>query len=194
MKLIYPIYFTLILLPNLSLSQVLYDDFETPSGIRYQGTGLFKDTINPLSKGLNISEKVAKYVKKGNVKDIINVKVNRNISDVSPYANSKKKMYMFFYSYGPGMEVNIAFLDSTKVRRKKINSGIHSEYHAITRRNNQWEVIYFDFVSAPDPNISPLKINKVLISIEPRKTTSSVYYFDDLYGPEFIGGGPLDTH
>jgi hypothetical protein len=187
MKIISLVYTALLILPNHSFCQTLYDDFESPSGIHYRGTGIFNDTVNILSKGLNISGRIAKYAKRSNSEDFIIIKVNRRIGDVTPYIKNSKKMHMFFYSYTPGIEVKITFMDSTKVRRKKVDSGIHSEYRAFTRRNNQWEVIYFDFTSAPDPEISPVKINKVLISIEPRKKDASVYYFDDFYGPDFIG-------
>jgi hypothetical protein len=192
MKNIY--YLLLLLLPDLCSSQVIYDDFESPSGIRYEGTGLFCDTVNPLSKGLNISSRVAKYVKKANSKDFINVKLNRKIADLTPYVKSAKKMSVFFYSYMPGMEVRITFLDSTKVKRKKPDSGIHSEFRGFTHRNNQWEVVYFDFVTSPDPEVSPTKINKMIIAVDPLKTASSVYYFDDLYGPEFITGETSQSH
>jgi hypothetical protein len=188
MKMIRIVYCFVLFLPSLASSQVLYDDFESPSGIRYHGVGLFRDTVNSLSKGLNISDRVGKYVKSGKVPDFINVKLNRKIADVSAFQKSQKKMYMFFYSSVPGMEVYITFLDSTRVKRKSDSSGKHSLYKAITRRQNQWELITFEFISAPDPDISPLNINKLMIAIEPQKSGSSVYYFDDFYGPDFVQG------
>jgi hypothetical protein len=188
MKMIWIVYCFFLFLPSLGSSQVLYDDFESPSGIRYHGSGSFRDTTNTLSKGLNISDRVGKYVKSGKLPDFINVKLNRKIADVSAFQRSQKKMYMYFYSSVPGMEVYITLLDSTRIKRKKDYSGKHSLYRAITKRQNQWELITFDFISAPDPDISPLDINKLMISIEPQKAVPAVYYFDEFYGPDFVQG------
>ena len=89
------------------------------------------------------------------------------------------------YSPAPGIPVQITLEDSSLAGPTNYPVGRHSIYLGATTTTNQWETIDLTFDSRPDAAMSDVDLTSVILLFNGGTNTQDIYYFDNLYGPEF---------
>ena len=179
----------LITTPFFLSSQVLWDDFEQTRVGYYEFVhgGMTTRYANPdVSSSVNNSSICAQYVRNpGELWDVLVIVGNGPIDDVSSYADGTKTMSVDVYSPAPGIPVQITLEDSSLAGPTNYPVGRHSIYLGATTTTNQWETIDLAFDSRPDAAMSDVGLTSVILLFNGGTNTGDIYYFDNLYGPEF---------
>ena len=188
MKNIFTLLF-LITTPFFLSSQVLWDDFEQNRVGYYDFThgGMTTRYANPdVNNSVNNSPLCAQYVRNpGEIWDVIVIVANGPLNDVSSYVDGTKTMSVDVYSPAPGIPVQITLEDSSLAGPTNYPIGRHSIYLGATTTTNQWETIDLTFDSRPDAAMSDVDLTSVILLFNGGTNTQDIYYFDNLYGPEF---------
>ena len=188
MKNIFTLLF-LITTPFFLSSQVLWDDFEQNRVGYYDFThgGMTTRYANPdVNNSVNSSPLCAQYVRNpGEIWDVIVIVANGPLNDVSSYVDGTKTMSVDVYSPAPGIPVQITLEDSSLAGPTNYPVGRHSIYLGATTATNQWETIDLTFDSRPDAAMSGVDLTSVILLFNGGTNTQDIYYFDNLYGPEF---------
>ena len=188
MKNIFTLLF-LITTPFFLSSQVLWDDFEQNRIGYYDFThgGMTTRYANPdVNNSVNSSPLCAQYVRNpGEIWDVIVIVANGPLNDVSSYVDGTKTMSVDVYSPAPGIPVQITLEDSSLAGPTNYPVGRHSIYLGVTTTTNQWETIDLIFDSRPDAAMSDVDLTSVILLFNGGTNTQDLYYFDNLYGPEF---------
>ena len=188
MKNIFTLLF-LITTPLLLSSQVLWDDFEQNRIGYYEFThgGMTTRYANPdVSSPVNSSSTCAQYVRNpGELWDVIVIVGNGPMEDVSDYVSEAKTMSVDVFSPAPGIPVQITLEDSSLAGPTNYPTGRHSIYLGQTTATNEWETIDLTFDSRPDAAMSDVGLTSVILLFNGGTNTQDIYYFDNLYGPEF---------
>lgn len=188
MKNIFTLLF-LITTPFFLSSQVLWDDFEQNRIGYYDFThgGMTTRYANPdVNNSVNSSPLCAQYVRNpGEIWDVIVIVANGPLNDVSSYVDGTKTMSVDVYSPAPGIPVQITLEDSSLAGPTNYPVGRHSIYLGATTTTNQWETIDLTFDSRPDAAMSDVDLTSVILLFNGGTNTQDIYYFDNLYGPEF---------
>jgi hypothetical protein len=183
--------FTLLILtlPHFCSSQTLWDDFEQTRVGYYEFThgGMTTRFENPdPASAVNSSELCAQYVRNpGEVWDVLVIVANGPMYDVNDYVNGTKQMSVDVFSPAPGIPVQITLEDSTLAGATNYPIGRHSIYLGVTTLTNEWETINLTFDSQPDPSMSDVGLTSVILLFNGNTNTDDIYYFDNLFGPEF---------
>ena len=181
--------FFLITSPFFLSSQVLWDDFEQNRVGYYEFVhgGMTTRYANPdVSSPVNSSPICAQYVRNpGELWDVLVILGNGSLDDVSGYVNGTKTMSVDVYSPAPGIPVQITLEDSSLAGPTNYPVGRHSIYLGATTTTNQWETISLAFDSRPDPGVPDAGLTSVILLFNGGTNTGDIYYFDNLYGPEF---------
>lgn len=178
----------LFLTCNFSLkSQQLYDDFETTSAVEYTYiNGIFNNSEkNQDTLGLNTSKTCAKYTRNPAVAfDVILMEPSSFMEDLSDYLSGEKEMTMLIKS-DTSVTVQITLENKTKALSNNYPTGRHSVYLNMTSGSGNWEELKFKFDQQPDPNVSNIEVDRMVLLIAPNSNTKNVYYIDNIMGPEF---------
>ncbi len=170
-------------------SQVLWDDFEQNRIGYYEFThgGMTTRYANPdVSSPVNSSSTCAQYVRNpGELWDVIVIVGNGPMENVSDYVSEAKTMSVDVFSPAPGIPVQITLEDSSLAGPTNYPTGRHSIYLGQTTATNEWETIDLTFDSRPDAAMSDVGLTSVILLFNGGTNTQDIYYFDNLYGPEF---------
>ena len=181
--------FFIITPPFFLSSQVLWDDFEQTRVGYYEFVhgGMTTRYANPdVSSPVNNSPFCAQYVRNpGELWDVLVIVGNGPINDVSSYVDGTKTMSVDVYSPAPGIPVQITLEDSALAGPTNYPVGRHSIYLGETSTTNQWETIDLAFDSRPDAAMPSAGLTSVILLFNGGTNTQDIYYFDNLYGPEF---------
>ncbi len=179
----------ILTLPLFCSSQILWDDFEQTRIGYYEFVhgGMTNRFENPdLSSTVNSSPLCAEYVRNpGELWDVLVIVANGAMNDVSDYVNGTKKMSVDVFSPAPGIPVQITLEDSPLAGATNYPTGRHSVYLGVTTVANAWETIELTFDSRPDPGMSDIGLTSVILLFNGGTNTNDIYYFDNLFGPEF---------
>lgn len=185
--------FTALAFTTLSIkAQEIYDDFDNPEAIiysYYDGTDFNQGFSNPSTSGANPSALCAKYVRNNATSyDVIVIDPagTNAIDDITDFNNGIKSMSMKVFSPSAGLTVQITLEDPNTAGATNYPTGRHSEYTAVTTVAGDWETLTFSKVNNPDATVSNTSVNRMVILFEPGMSTSTVWLWDDLMGPEFI--------
>jgi hypothetical protein len=138
------------------------------------------------ASAVNSSELCAQYVRNpGEVWDVLVIVANGPMYDVNDYVNGTKQMSVDVFSPAPGIPVQITLEDSTLAGAANYPIGRHSIYLGVTTLTNEWETINLTFDSQPDPSMSDVGLTSVILLFNGNTNTDDIYYFDNLFGPEF---------
>jgi hypothetical protein len=172
-------------------AQEIWDDFDSPSKVNYiYWTGeLTRGYDNPNTTGINPSAKIAHYWRNDQAEyDIIVIDPAGTtvVADVSGFLNGSKKMSMKIYTDAPvGTPIQIS-LENKAAAAGEYPAGRHSVYTAITKVQDNWEEIEFEFTFQPDASVLNTEIDRMVILFNPGVAAEHLYQFDDLKGPDFL--------
>ena len=195
MKTIKPFFFATasLLLCGRGFCQVTtYDNFEGNKYVCYPSNSVSLDTLtkNPKPNDVNSSSTCAKYKRNPDKKfDNIKMCLPANLADVSAYATytgTPPKIKMKIYtSAPPGTLVEI--LLGSKGHNNEFPAGTHSQYQAYTTKSNQWEEIEFKFSQIPKGSeTSAAQVDQMTLLFNPNSSSSDVFYFDEIQGPQLV--------
>jgi hypothetical protein len=110
------------------------------------------------------------------------------LEDVSGFATfhkSAQKIKMKVYSTAPvGTMIEVQF---TKKGMDSYPKGVHSQFQAKTKKQNEWEEIEFDFVNAPEGSqVKANEIDEIVVLFGPNTTSANTFYFGELVGPKLL--------
>ncbi|MBL57608.1 MAG: hypothetical protein CMP61_10490 [Flavobacteriales bacterium] len=182
-----PILVLLIFSPLLATSQQLYDDFEATANVGYGFiNGVYERNLsNPDTTGLNTSLTCAKYTRNIAVPyDVILIEPSDFMNDLSDYLSGNKTMSMYVKT-DVSVTVQITLENKTDAQPSNYPTGRHSVYLDTTSGSGEWEKLTFKFDLQPDPTVSNLNVDQMVILFNPGNYTSDVFYIDNIMGPEF---------
>jgi len=175
MKQIY-ILFTVMMFAFTLNAQYIYNDFDTNQNETFNGWPNVPAIVaNPDATGINTSANVAEWMRSGEQWAHVYCDLDGTI-DFSTGNVFKVKAYspiacqVLFKLEGPG--------------------GAFTEVSADVTTVNEWTQLSYDFTGATS-NV----YNKIVIFFDFSTTTDNTFYFDDVEGPEYGGGGtgnPVD--
>ena len=179
----------LMIIPFVTQSQILWDDFEQNRIGYYDfvhgGMTTRFENPDPMS-AVNNSELCAQYVRNpGEMWDVLVIVANGPLYDVQDYIDGIKKIKVDVFSPIAGIPVQVTLEDSNIAGATNYPAGRHSVYLGTTTVANAWETIELTFDSRPDPTMSNTDITSLILLFNPGTNTNDTYYFDNLYGPEF---------
>jgi hypothetical protein len=172
-------------------AQETWDDFDNTTKVNYiYWTGeLTRGYDNPNTTGINPSAKIAHYWRNDQAEYdfiVIDPSGTTVVADVSVFLNSSKKMSMKLYTDAPiGTPVQISLENKGKAAGD-YPAGRHSVYTAITKVQDNWEEIEFEFTFQPDASVLNTEIDRMVILFNPGVAAEHLYQFDDLKGPDFF--------
>ena len=179
----------LMIIPFVTQSQILWDDFEQNRICYYDfvhgGMTTRFENPDPMS-AVNNSELCAQYVRNpGEMWDVLVIVANGPLYDVQDYIDGIKKIKVDVFRPIAGIPVQVTLEDSNIAGATNYPAGRHSVYLGTTTVANAWETIELTFDSRPDPTMSNTDITSLILLFNPGTNTNDTYYFDNLYGPEF---------
>jgi hypothetical protein len=141
---------------------------------------------NPKVSKIYEGEKCIQYVRSSNKFDNIKLHPKGYFEDVSGFAtfhSSATKLKMKIYSTAPvGTLVEVQFTGKGIDNYPK---GVHSQFQAKTKKQNEWEEVVFDFVNAPEGSeVKPFAVNEIVVLFAPNTTGSNTFYISEFVGPK----------
>ncbi len=172
-----------------SSAQTVWENFDDAALASYFFTngGLNQNFANPSTGGINSSALCGEYVRANVPFDVIvmdPIGIDA-VEDCSAYVDGSKTMSMKVYSPAAGTQIQITLENATLAQPDNFPTGRHSEYLTTTTTSGEWEEVTFTFSNQPDPGVSDLAINRLVILFAPNTTGTDTYLWDDLMGPEF---------
>lgn len=172
-------------------AQQNYNDFEGNCYhlIDFKSGKLNVRAKNPESDSINSSNRCAKYTRTSFESfDNLKLVLKWKLKDVSAYANynenSPRIRMKVFTSATPGTLIEIQ-LGKNTAQDYPVN--VHSQYHAKTTKQNEWEELEFSFSQIPKGSlVKHGEVNQIVILFAPNTKEKQVFYFDDLTGPLFV--------
>lgn len=183
-------YIFLFNIASVVFAQENYCDFENTKVIHFANwTGSFDSVAqNPAPGTVNGSPLCARYVRDTVAYDNIQLFSNSKLADVNAYttfALAGPKIKLKVFTSAP-----VGTLLRIQLGTKNITSypeGIHSEFIAKTKTQNEWELLTFNYSQSPVGGFtSAADIDKIVLLFNPGSNTPDVFYFDDLMGPALI--------
>ena len=168
--------------------QQVYDDFEGNSFVNYDSrrSGILRSVKNPAPDSVNPSKKCAKYIRSRTQYDNVKFEMPKALAGLEQYASYEQPrvIKMKFYTTAPvGTLIEIQL---GKSAGNPYPEGTHSQYLAHTTKSGQWEEIEFKFAETPKGSkTKATDVNQLTILFNPNSNDKSVYYFDEVMGPEF---------
>jgi hypothetical protein len=155
-----------------------------------QFNGILDSTAtNPALGQINNNQYCVKYRRsKEEIYDNIKLKINGRLGDVKNYATYEgipPKIKMKVFSTAPvGTMIELQFGKSNEVAYPE---GVHSQYQAYTKKQNEWEELEFLFAAIPQGSkVNNNEVDQITILFAPQTQANDVFYFDELRGPEII--------
>jgi hypothetical protein len=182
--------FTVVLMVTGSVrSQMIYNNHEGKAYHTFgQRNGILDTTaVNPKPCEVNNSETCVKYRRsKEEIYDNIKLELNSSLTNVMSFAtyegNPPKIKMKVFTSAPVGTPIEIQLGKKNEIAYP---DGIHSQYEAVTKKQNEWEVIEFMFSQIPEGSkVNDNEVDQITILFAPKSETGFVFYYDDLTGPE----------
>lgn len=166
-----PVVFTDVL-QNYDGTSLLTKDFSN---------GTYTTQANPSATAPNTSANVAKYVRDAaSSYDALVFKTNA-IEDAYGFKKGIHKISMDVYSTAPvGTRLSLNFEVSGVATPDNWPAGRHSNYEAVTTKQNQWETVIFSISSTPDKGASDASVDKFVFLFNPVTSTSHTYYIDNI--------------
>jgi hypothetical protein len=173
-------------------AQQNYIDFDLINSVKlnYKSGRIDTKAKNPAPNEVNSSERCAKYIRTANVEyDNIKFQFIRKLENVVNFAsydeNAPKLKMKVYTSAPPG---TIIELQLGKVTHLDYPMSVHSQYQAITTKQNEWEELEFGFTISPKGSVvKPNEINQLIILFAPGTKVSEKFYFDEIIGPVMVG-------
>lgn len=162
-----------VVLAGLTLqAQYIYNDFDDNQNVAFSGWPNTPSVIaNPDPSGINTSANVAEFVR-----------------STEQWAHSYAELDGYIdFSTGTVFEVKVWSPIACDVLFKledKNNPNVSTEVMGSVSTPNQWVQLSYDFTGAASGTY-----DKVVIFFDFAATNDNTFYFDDVTGPEFGGGG-----
>jgi hypothetical protein len=171
------------------ISQTVYNDHQGNALHTFgQRNGILDTTaVNPKPGEVNNSETCVKYRRsREEVYDNIKLELIGSLTNVMSYATyegNPPKIKMKVFSTAPvGTSIEIQL---GKKSETAYPDGVHSQYQAVTKKQNEWEEIQFQFSQIPEGSkVKENEVDRITILFAPNSETNYVFYYDDLTGPE----------
>jgi hypothetical protein len=190
MKKICLIISALLISAGITFAQQNYCSFEENNnlGFGYRDGKLDSLSANPKVNKIYSGTHCIEYQRSANKFDNVKIHPQGKLEDVSGYATfhkSAQKLKMKVYSTAPaGTMIEVQF---TKKGVDNYPKGVHSQFQAKTKKQNEWEEIVFDFVNHPEGSeVRANEIDEVIILFSPNTTATSKFYFSEFLGPMII--------
>jgi beta-glucanase (GH16 family) len=153
--------------------------------------GIYTVQANPSSTAPNTSSQVAKYVRDaGSSYDALVFKTDA-IPDAYNFKKGNHKIMMDVYTDAPiGTRLSLNFEVSQAAQPNNWPTGRHSNYEAVTTKQNQWETVTFYISATPDKGASDAAVDKLVFLFNPVTNTSNTYYIDNV---RIASGVPRDN-
>jgi hypothetical protein len=143
--------------------------------------------INPQKDAINESSYCVKYRRsKNEIYDNLKLQLVssiKNVNEFTSYQGDSKKIKLKVFSTAPvGTQIELQLGKKNEIAYP---DGVHSQYQAYTTKQNQWEIIEFDFAQIPQGSkVSKDEIDQITILFAPKTETNDIFYYDDLAGLE----------
>lgn len=180
----------MLITAGLSFGQQKYCSTEASNLVEfgYRDGKLDSSYANPKVNNVYKNTKCIHYKRSAAKFDNVKIHPKGKFEDVTMFAtfdSTANKIKMKVYSTAPvGTTVEIQFA------KKGINDypkGVHSQFQAKTKKQNEWEELTFDFVNSPEGSqVIPTEIDEIILLFSPNSTESNVYYFSDMIGPKLV--------
>jgi beta-glucanase (GH16 family) len=143
--------------------------------------GVYTVQANPSATAPNTSANVAKYVRDAaSSYDALVFKTNA-IEDAYNFKKGTHKIYADIYTTAPiGTRLSLNFEVSGVATPDNWPAGRHSNYEAVTTKQNQWETVVFSISSTPDKGASDASVDKFVFLFNPVTATNHTYYIDNI--------------
>lgn len=129
----------------------------------------------------NSSVNVAKYVRDAASSYDALVFKTTAIADAYGFKKNQQKIMMDVYTDAPiGTRLSLNFEVSSTSLPDNWPAGRHSNYEAITTKQNAWETVTFTISSTPDKNASDGAVDKLVFLFNPVTNTTHTYYIDNI--------------
>ncbi|HYG37901.1 MAG TPA: discoidin domain-containing protein [Cytophagales bacterium] len=143
--------------------------------------GPYTVQANPSKVAPNTSNTVAKYVRDAASSYDALVYKTTAITDAYHFKKGTHKIYMDVYTDAPvGTRLSLNFEISSLALPDNWPSGRHSNYEAVTTKQNQWETVAFTISSIPDKSASDGGVDKLVFLFNPVTNTSHTYHIDNI--------------
>ena len=155
-------------------AQYLYNDFDANQNEPFYGENNDPTIVaNPDASGINTSANVAEWVR------------GAGFQWAHVYTELEGKID---FSTGTTFQLKVYSPIACQVLFKledKTNAGIFTEVMGNATTPNQWQLLTYDFSGAASGTY-----DKVVVFFDFSTTVDNTFYFDDVEGPEYGGGGP----
>ena len=177
--------------PAVRYSDVLLDADGIDHLTKDFSNGPYAVVGNPSKAAPNSSANVVKYVRDAaSTYDALVYKTTA-LSDAYHFKKGDHKIYMDVYTDAPvGTRLSLNFEISSLAKPDNWPAGRHSNYEAVTTKQNQWETVAFTISSCPDKSASDGGIDKMVFLFNPVTNTSHTYYIDNI---EVVSTVPRET-
>ncbi|MFK8161467.1 MAG: family 16 glycosylhydrolase [Lewinella sp.] len=142
--------------------------------------GPLTEVANPGTNEVNGSALCGEYVR--DVQSLFDVIVYdvTTLVDADDYVEGTMGFSMDIYSDAfAGKEIVIQ-LETAAALPENYPTGRHSRYRARTTKQGEWERLTFELLDEPDNNATSTGIKKLVILIDPNRTTGDTFFLDNL--------------
>lgn len=165
--------FAFVLLGLVVNAQYIYNDFDANQNETFSGYPNVPAVVaNPDASGINTSANVAEWMRSGDQWAHVYTELEGKI-DFSTGTTFQLKVY-----------APIACQVLFKLE-DKLNSAVFAEVMGNATTPNQWELLTYNFSGTASGTY-----DKIVIFFDFSTFTDNTFYFDDVEGPEYGGGGP----
>jgi beta-glucanase (GH16 family) len=143
--------------------------------------GVYTVQVNPSSTAPNTSSQVARYVRDAaSSYDALVFKTDA-VQDAYNFKKGNHKVMMDVYTDAPiGTRLSLNFEVSQAALPTNWPTGRHSNYEAVTTKQNQWETVTFYISATPDKGASDAAVDKFVFLFNPVTNTANTYYIDNI--------------
>jgi hypothetical protein len=173
-----------------SFAQHNYLTFDGKSHVNYGYRDGKLDSIstNPKGNAVYKGSQCIQYKRSANKFDNLKLHPAGKVEDISGFATFHKdalKMKVKVYSTAPvGTMIELQF---TKKGIDNYPKGVHSQFQTKTKKQNEWEELEFNFVSAPEGSeVKAYEIDEFVILFAPNTSGTNTFYISELIGPKMI--------
>nr|MBX2815850.1 T9SS type A sorting domain-containing protein [Saprospiraceae bacterium] len=175
--------------PPLVQERVL-ENFDDEALVEFdRSDGIYQpDVDNPSPAGINASALVGRYSRNsGSTFDVLRYNVQRTtMGNATLFENGTKRFYLDLYTDAPiGTKIILQLENSSFSIPTNYPTGRHSRYEAVTTLQNDWERLEFAYLDSPDPGVSDIAIDWIVLLFAPDTQSGNVYHIDnlDIYAP-----------
>ena len=159
---------------------LLLSDFENENGVHWswvQGSYGFDPTPSPNT--VNPSATAGRWTREGESSDRIQFTI-QGIEDATPFGNEERAFAVKTFSNAPAGTLLEIRLQNEGQTGGSITGGTYMTYQATTTVSYEWEQLYFEPVSFPNPQVAPTDINQMQLRMLSTQQLGYVVYMDDI--------------